>query len=210
MENEYKVTPTSLPDITTEFGFVRGAGEWIPINWRHMEIASVGTPFESEKEDAPLPFYFRDDRFAYPILGSARDDFYRAGSVGGVKEKDPMFNHFFNAIAANADAVWVPGALWEELAKHKKRNSMGKFMVIHPLKDAMESGLVGWLGGTRIYTDGYHSIHDRFLSGRMFVLKRHPSVRRISDPLGLDRVIVMQTEKGKRFMLERDVSNQFR
>jgi hypothetical protein len=208
MLKERLVSRESLPDLQNEFGYVLERNEWIPINWRHNAIASSGAPIGEVKRDDPVPFYCRQGKYAYPILHDAKEDFYRAGSVGAVKERDPTFNNFYSAVASNADAIFVPRELWEDVKRHKKRNEMGRWMVIHCIDKFLEAGYVGKIGRTRIYTDARFAANEQLFDGKMFVLKIHPGVKRLADPMVLDRIIVVKTERGNRLMMERDLSNQ--
>lgn len=207
----YKIGFTGLPALEHEFGFVHQKGEWVPMNWRHATIASSGAVFGTTVAGKSAPF-FKRGAHAYPIMESASEDFYRAGYVGTLKRRESAgFNEFFNAIAANADAIWIPGNLWEEIrTKTCNRHNFKHWLRESTNTNEIMRGYIARLGRTRIYTDAFaNSWAEQFLNDGMYVLKIHDDVERCADPLAEHRVVIVDSaKKGKRLMMEKDLSEQ--
>lgn len=205
----YTIGLNGLPALEHEFGFLHEKGEWVPMNWRHATIASSGAKFGEVVRGTSAPF-FKRGKHAYPIMDSASEDFYRAGFVGTLKRKhSASFNEFYNAIAANADAVWIPGNLWEDIRTKTDRGNFKHWLVESTNTNEILRGYIARLGRTRIYTDAFsNSWAEQFLNDGMYVLKMHEDVDRCADPIAQHRVCVVDGKKGKRLMMEKDLSNQ--
>lgn len=205
---QYTLGLHGLPSVDADFGFERVGQEWVPINWRHKTLSSQGIPFGVVIAGCSVPFYFRE-KYAYPIMEDAAEDFYRAGFVGVMKRKEnASFNDFYNAIAANADAIWLPGNLWDEIKTSiERRNNFKHWLVESANTQTILRGYIARLGRTRIYTDAFaNSWAEQFLNDGMYVLKVHADVDRRADSLDQHRVCIVDGRKGKKLMMEKDVS----
>lgn len=212
----YEIGFSGLPEYNGEFGYVLDGSaaegqSWKVMNWRHNPISSEGVSFKTVVAGKSAPFYQRG-KYAYPIMEDAREDFFRAGAVGTMRRREePGFNEFYSAIAANVDALWIPGRMWTEIQESKNRNNFKHWLVESKSTAEIMRGYIARLGRTRIYTDAFvNTWSEQFLNDGMYTLKMFDDVERRADPLGDMRLCVVEARKGKgkRFMLEKDVSDQ--
>lgn len=206
----YHIGDAGLPPLDNHFGYVQQGREWIPMNWKHNAITRSGSVFGTCTDGQSAPFYKRG-KYAYPIMEDAREDFFRAGVIGTLKRRDsPAYNEFFNAIASNADAIWIPGNLWDEIkTKTAHRHNFKHWLIESTNPDEILRGYIARLGRTRIYTDAFApSWSEQFLNDGMYTLKIHEDVQRVADPLSEHRVCIVDGKKGKRLMMEKDLTER--
>lgn len=211
MEKSYTIGNDGIPDVDGGFGCVLvDEKEWVEMNWKHNAIERSGSMFGDVLYGEPKPFY-RAGKYAYPIAEKALEDFHRAGFVGTVKHREhPQFSDLLNSVCANADAIWLPRSMLIEIEGMSNRHNMKHWWRASTDTESILAGFVGTCGRTRIYTDMFNNWEDHFLNDGMYTLKIRNGVSRQADPLDELRLTLVSGKRGKRLMMEKDVSDQAR
>lgn len=208
MEKSYTIGDDGIPDLHGGFGAIKQNGEWVEMNWKHNAIDRGGPAFGDVHYGEATPFY-RSGKYAYPITKNALEDFHRAGFVGTVKHREqPQFTDLFNSVCANADAIWLPRGMLIEIEGMSNRHNLRHWWNASADTQEILAGFVGTIGRTRVYTDMFNNWEDHFLNDGMYTLKLRNGVSRQADPLDALRLTLVSGKRGKRLMLETDVSEQ--